>query len=92
MIDGQDIDPRILQCAEHSTTVYQVEIFIGDIRKSDGKIQLLIELDGLTDHEDKTWDPLERIHEDLPGLVEYFLQTSGDRRLKRQSIELLSTN
>ena len=89
-LDGAKVDSRLLASAEHSTMVYQVALAIRAIRERDGEIELNVEWDGLPDSVDMTWEPLERLHEDLPGMVEDFLHSSGQRALKRRAAAQLN--
>lgn len=45
---------------------------------------------GLTDKVDQTWEPLKNVLEGLPGLLENFLHTAGDRKLEAEARRLCS--
>lgn len=89
-MDGKPVDPALLEVAEHSTTVYEDAKTLRDIRSRGGEIEVQIEWDGLPDQSDLTWEPLRQVHEDLPGLLEDFLASSGQRGLKRKAAMLCS--
>lgn len=48
-----------------------------DIRDVDGLLQVKVEWQGLSDEVDMSWEPVRQIYEDLPGLLEDFLRSSG---------------
>ena len=50
-----------------------------------GETLVKVQYEGLPDDADYTWEPLRNLTEDLPGMLEDFLHTSGDRKLKRQA-------
>ena len=89
-LDGAPVDPRLFASAEHSTMVYQVASAIRAIRERDCEIQFNVEWDGLHDSEGMTWEPLTRLHENLLGMVEEFLHSSGQRALKRHATAQLN--
>ena len=49
---------------------------------------MLVEWEGLPDTVDLTWEPFEQVLEDLPGLLEDFLHTSGKWELKQKALAL----
>ena len=89
-VEGKSVDPRLLSVAEHSTMTYQVAVAIRAIREVGGETQLQVEWEGLPDREDMSWEPLAQAHEDLPGMVEDFLQTAGERAMKRRALARLN--
>lgn len=52
------------------------------------ELELLIKWSGLEGDVDRMWEPLNTIQEDVPGVLEDFIHTSGDRNLKRGVLDL----
>jgi len=65
--------------------MYQDAQELRAIRKNNSQIEIQVEWEGLTDNVDLTWEPLQQFHEDLPGLLEIFLQSAGHRKLKEEA-------
>lgn len=86
-MDGKQVHPKLLQAAEHYESRYETAEALKGIRDRDGNIEVLVEWSGLPDESDFTWEPIARIFEDLPGMLEDFLHSSGQRGLKQKSLE-----
>lgn len=84
-MDGKEVDSAIIEAARTVGAHYETAERIRDIRLHQQGLEVLVEWQGLPDEEDHTWEPLKQIFEDLPGLLEDFLHTSGKRDLKRQA-------
>ena len=63
---------------------------IRDIRRKDTSFEFMIEWEGLPDSVDMTWEPLETVKEDLPGIIQDYLYTANKRELKHQALKLCS--
>ena len=50
-----------------------------------------VEWDGLPAVDERTWEPVETIFEDLPGMLEEFISTPGNRQLKTKVRTLFFT-
>lgn len=89
-LDGKDVDPKIVKYAAHSeiTSIQTIET-IHDIKQSDGGFFVLIEWQGLPDTSEFTWEPLQQVFEDAPGIFEDFLHTSHHREFKKKAHNLL---
>lgn len=87
-LEGKDVDPILLRFAEHSETTYQDASALTDIREEKEGLQLQVEWEGLPDAVDLTWEPIEQVLEDLPGLLEAFLHTAAKRELKQKALAL----
>lgn len=48
-----------------------------------------IEWSGLPDRSDSTWEPILQVEEDLPGMLEDFLETARERELKAMDSQQL---
>ena len=89
-MDGKIVSPRLLKAAERSETNYEVAQTIRTLCDREGGLMVQVEWEGLPDSLDFTWEPLERVFEDLPGMLEDFLHTAGDRDLKLRALEQCS--
>ena len=84
-MDGKEIRPELLRAAEHTESMYQDANALTDIRETTGDLEIEIELEGLPDEIDRTWEPLHQVFEDLPTLLSNFLRTRGKRNLKEKA-------
>ena len=82
-MDGRNVSPALLKLAEHSEACYQIAEDIRGIREVGGELQVCVEWAGLPDRSDWTWEPLTQVFEDMPGRLQDFLHTAGDRALKQ---------
>ena len=91
---GKDVNPDIFKAAKHTEEVYQDAEEVCDIRSKAGQIDVQIECVRLPENEDRTWEPLPQVHEDIPGLLREFLNSPGNLKLKesapRQNLYLFS--
>ena len=85
-MDGVEIDQRLLRAAEHSESSYQDVHSLRDIRSKNGNISIQVEWEGLPDEFDLTWEPLQRVHEDIPTMLREFLNTPGSSTLKTAAL------
>ncbi len=53
-----------------------------DIREVDNRIEILVEWEGMPEHEEWSWEPLDHLAEDVPELTKSFLSTARKRTLK----------
>ena len=88
-MDGTQLSPSLLKIAQHTEARYQTAEALRDINDYDGELKVHDEWQGLPDDVDMTWEPVNQVHEDMPGLLDDFLHTSGKRSLKRQCLEHL---
>lgn len=58
------------------------------VKKSNGEYFFRICRSSFDAHEDQTSEPLCQIKEDVPGQLEDYLHTAGDRNLKREILAL----
>ena len=87
---GNQLSPSILKTALHTEARYYTTETLRDINYDyDGELKVKVEWQGLHDDVDMTWEPVIQVHEDMPGLPEDFLHTSGKRPLKRRRLEHL---
>lgn len=89
-IDGKEVDPGLLSYAEHLETSYQDSLALRAIRARDNHIEILVEWDGLPDELDQTWEPLQQVSEDLPGMLQDFLCSVHNRTLKTKALTACS--
>ena len=88
-MDGKEVDPALLRYAENCVADYRVAEGIYGIRKSSSGIQVLIAWEGLPDVDDRTLEPLQQGHEDIPALLSNFLDSPGELELKRDATAFL---
>ena len=86
--DGKEVSLSLTSATEHLETHYQTAHALQNIRQnsSTGRLEVAVECAGLPDSDDYTWEPVEQINEDLPGMFHDYLHTSGKRALKRQAL------
>ncbi len=89
-MEGKEVAPGLLRAAEHTEATYQTARKLCGIRKNKGEVEVQVEWEGLPDTSDRTWEPLEQIMADIPGVLEEFLHTAGDRNLKREALQKYS--
>ena len=85
-MDGKEVLPALLKAAEHSEISYQIVERLNGIRAINGVLQIHVEWEGLPDRDDWTWEPLQQVYEDVPGMLEDFLSTKSSRPLKRRAL------
>lgn len=78
----------LCQQVEHFDTTYHLVDEIKGVRKRKGSYEVTVKWLGFDDDEDMTWDPIDNIRDDLPGILEDFLYTPKERNLKRKTIDL----
>lgn len=84
-MEGRPVDPALLNYAKNPLTEYQVARGIRDILCGPYEVGVMIELDGLPDHEYRMCEPLDHVNEHLPGLLADLLETASDRELKSEA-------
>ena len=89
-MDGCEPEPALLAAAKHSEVVVEMAKRIRDIRRKDNSFEFMIEWEGLPDSVDMTWEPLETVKEDLPGILQDYLYTANKRELNHQALKLCS--
>lgn len=82
------ISEELKQQATYYDTNFHLVQEICDIRERRGEFQVLIRWAGLDEDEDRTWEPIRQIRDDLPGVLEDYLHTSGKRNIKRNALDL----
>ena len=90
--DGLEISPELLRAAEHTDAQYERANELLALRKKNDIFEIQVEWEGLPENIDFTWEPMNRLHQDIPGMVEQFLSTSGQRSLKEKALRILSHN
>ena len=85
-MDGAHATESLKQTAAHLESKYQIAEGIKDIRNENSTIKILIQWEGLPDDMDWTWEPVNQVYDDLPGLLQDFLHTAGKRNLKRRAL------
>ena len=91
-MDGKPVDEDLLRAAEHSEITYQKALALCSITAARNGIRVMVEWEGLLDLVDRTWEPLTQILEDLPGVLEDFLCTEGNRDIKQKAQALCGFN
>lgn len=84
--DMQDeiVDPKLMKQAEFSEASVQILKHIHAIRKKNNEYEVQFEWEGLPQTNDWSWEPIDSIREDVPGVLEDFLHTAGNRLIKRK--------
>lgn len=90
-MDGKEVNPQLVQAAEHTETSYQDARALRGIRRAEELIEICVEWEGLPDVVDLTWEPLKTAQEDLPRMLGEFLKSTGDRKLKQQALAQCSS-
>ena len=89
-MDGIEGDSAPLKAAKHSDKVLETARAIRDICEVKGSIDIRIEWDGLPDDVDLSWEPMERVKEEIPGVLNNFLCTAGHQERKRKTLRSCS--
>ena len=87
-LDGKEVDDSLFKYAEHSEALYQTAHQTVDIREDTAGLELKVEWLGLPDENDYTWEPLEILKDDIPGMLHDYSLTSSKRNLKRKAFRL----
>ena len=82
--DCKNVDPTLLSVAAHTETTYQDASLLRYIRLKDRTIEIQVEWEGLLDHVDFTWEPLQNVHEDIPETLHAFLLPAETGALKNK--------
>ena len=85
-MDGVDVDSKLMEQAEFSEKTVQIAKRIHSIRQGDDDEEVRIEWEGLPSELDWSWEPINLIWEDIPGVLEHFLHTAGNRHLKSKAL------
>lgn len=89
-LDGENVHEDLLRAAHHTETLYQDANASRSIRKHEENIEVQVEWSGLSGHVDLTWKPLLTFKEDIPEMLEAFLHSPGQRKLKQAALEQCS--
>ena len=89
-MDGKEVDPGLLKAAEHTEAAYQDAHELVGIRKCGDRIDIAVQWEGLPDEDDRTWEPLLQVHEDIPRLLTDFLESPGQKKLKATALRHIS--
>eukprot|EP00171_Calliarthron_tuberculosum_P001866 IDg1866t1 len=84
-MDGVEIEDELISHSEFSDTHFETIKELKDIRKKVKKIEVLIEWEGLPDEQDWTWEPIEHISQDIPEVLQKFLESPTKHALKREA-------
>lgn len=84
-MDEVEIDDELISHAEFSETQFEAIKEPKDIRKEDNRIEVLIELEGLPDAQDWTWEPVKNVSQDLAEVLQNFLESPTKRAFKREA-------
>ena len=85
-LDSSSIDPALVAASERNDAHIEVAERIRAIRCDGDDMLVQVEWDGLPSEQDFTWEPISQVFEDLPGLLEDFLNSASDRNLKRRAL------
>ena len=85
-MDGVEASNELLAAAVHTEASYQSVESIKDIRCQNNTIQVQIIWEGLPDEPDWTWEPLDKVVEDIPEILRDYLQTDQKRELKQRAL------
>ena len=89
-MDGAEVSPLLVAAVQHTEAHYQAVEAFREIREVDGVLKVKVECQCLPDEVDMTREPVRQIHEHTPGLLEDYLHSSGERKLKRRALHILN--
>ena len=87
--ENRELSPDLVAQVSHSEANYQTVEAMLDIRKAEHGLDVLVEWQGLPGNVDRTWEPLVKLHEDIPEQIENFLLSRGKHKLKDEARERL---
>lgn len=79
---------ELVKQADHYDTSYHLVDSIRGIRKKGSEYDVLMKWLGFEKGNDKTWEAHSSVKEDMPGTLEDYLHSAGDRNIKREVIDL----
>lgn len=74
--------------AAHYDSTYHLGNSLSAVRKHKGKYEVRVEWTGFQNGVDTTWEPVQKIRDDVPELLDEFLHTGRDRVLKKKLFDL----
>ena len=80
--ENRELSPDLVAHVIHSQANYQRFEAMLDIRKAEDGLDVLVESQGLPDNVYRTWEPLAKLHEDIPEQIENFLLSRGKHKHK----------
>ena len=90
-MDDKKVDEGLLNAAPHAEVAYRDARELRCIWTRIGQREIEIELDGHPDSEDRTWEPLQKVHEDIPEMPKDVLAGQGQKMLKKEAFPHVST-
>lgn len=78
---------ELQQQAIYYETMTHIVKEIRGVRERDGEYEVLVEWLGC-ERSDDTWEPVQVMVEDVPGLVQDYLYTAGERNIKKKILDL----
>lgn len=85
---GTQASNELKEGAVHYDARYYLVNEICKVRKRRGKYDVLVSCLGFEKGEDKAWESLTQEMEDMPVILEDFLYSSGNRNMKKESLDL----
>lgn len=76
------------QQTQHCDIKYNLIYSTCGKRKMRRKCEVSTEWLGLHENDDKTWEPLSKVKQDLSGVLEDFLRSVSERNLKREMLNI----
>lgn len=86
------VDDAIKQTAMHTELQNEIVHDFKGIRKQATGLEICIEWNGIPDHDNFTWEPLLMINEDVLGVLQDFLMTSGIPHMTQESLRICKFN
>lgn len=88
-MDGKEVTDALKRHIEHSTATYQDVQGLKDIRIVNEVFQILVELEGLQQPGEYTWEPILQLLEDIPQMLETYLRSPHKRCIKMKACSQL---
>lgn len=82
-MDGKEVSQELLSHATHTESHYENVHALHELKKDKKNMFIRVEWEGLPDLIDHTWEPIERLHEDVPKMLHDYLQGSKTRLSKK---------
>ena len=88
-MEGKEVDPKLLTYVEHVPTLYQdVENFHG-LREAANGIEIQVDLTGLPEKGDFSWEPVKPLLENVPGILIEDLMSPAALHQKQSTLHSL---
>ena len=83
--EDMEASDALLRHAEHSEATYEEAEKLHELRTIGTSKFIQVEWQGLPDVSDYTWEPLLKLHEDIPDMVQQFLMSQKQTKLVKEA-------